>query len=163
MLAAGIDIGTTTISGAVLDTESGRLLCSLTSPGGEKLEGAPWAGEQSADDILKKASRMLERLREAVPGTAALGLTGQMHGVVYLDREGRALGPLYTWEDGRGDLPAPGGLSWAGELAALSGYEAATGYGLVTHYYNMKNGLVPPRRRLALHSARLCGHEALRS
>ena len=67
MLAAGIDIGTTTISGAVLDTESGRLLCSLTSPGGEKLEGAPWAGEQSADDILKKASRMLERLREAVP------------------------------------------------------------------------------------------------
>lgn len=44
MLAAGIDIGTTTISGAVLDTESGRLLCSLTSPGGEKLEGAPWAG-----------------------------------------------------------------------------------------------------------------------
>lgn len=53
LLAAGIDIGTTTISGAVLDTESGRLLCSLTSPGGEKLEGAPWAGEQSADDILK--------------------------------------------------------------------------------------------------------------
>lgn len=168
MLAAGIDIGTTTISGAVLDTESGRLLCSLTSPGGEKLEGAPWAGEQSADDILKKASRMLERLREAVPGTAALGLTGQMHGVVYLDREGRALGPLYTWEDGRGDLPAPGGLSWAGELAALSGYKAATGYGLFTHYYNMKNGLVPPGA-VSLRTApdyvamRLCGLEKPRT
>ena len=107
MLAAGIDIGTTTISGAVLDTESGRLLCSLTSPGGEKLEGAPWAGEQSADDILKKASRMLERLREAVPGTAALGLTGQMHGVVYLDREGRALGLCIPGKTGAGICPPP--------------------------------------------------------
>ena len=136
MLAAGIDIGTTTISGAVLDTESGRLLCSLTSPGGEKLEGAPWAGEQSADDILKKASRMLERLREAVPGTAALGLTGQMHGMLYVDAEGRALSPLYTWQDGRGEQPFAGG-TYASELSRRTGCPMATGFGLTTHFWHV--------------------------
>ena len=36
---------------------------------------------------------------------AVIGITGQMHGIVYTDCNGMAISPLYTWQDGRGNLP----------------------------------------------------------
>ena len=79
------------------------------------------------------------------PRAAALGLTGQMHGILYVDREGSACSPLYTWENGLGDLPFEGGegLSYAEELSRRTGYPMATGYGLTTFFYHVVNGLVP--------------------
>ena len=55
--------------------------------------------------MMNQALRLLDQLLERYPQTASIGLTGQMHGIVYLDREGRCISPLYTWQDGRGNLP----------------------------------------------------------
>ena len=67
----------------------------------------------------------------------------QMHGIVYLDTDGRCLSPLYTWQDERAALPFNETESWAAHLSAVTGYPAAPGYGLATHYYNVHHGLVP--------------------
>ena len=39
------------------------------------------------------------------PDIERIGVTGQMHGILYLDGEGNAVSPLYTWQDARGDAP----------------------------------------------------------
>ena len=56
----GLDLGTTTISAAVLDAD-GRLLCTRTVPGGAAVAGQPWERKQDAflrnpaDDALAVA------------------------------------------------------------------------------------------------------------
>lgn len=57
--------------------------------------------------------------------------------------EGNALSPLYTWQDGRGGLPLSQGKS-ACQLLGEKGARCAPGYGMGTHLYNLKMGLVPP-------------------
>ena len=34
-------------------------------------------------------------------------------------------------------------MSYAKELSEITGYAMATGFGLTTHYYNTKHGLIP--------------------
>ena len=63
--------------------------------------------------------------------------------VGYVDGEGNALSPLYTWQDGRGGLPLSQGKS-ACQLLGEKGARCAPGYGMGTHLYNLKMGLVPP-------------------
>jgi sugar (pentulose or hexulose) kinase len=71
-----------------------------------------------------------------------IGVAGQMHGILYVDGDGRAVSPLFTWQDGRGDQELEG-TTYAGMLSEALGRPVSTGMGFVTHYYNVKNGLVP--------------------
>ena len=146
MKSIGIDIGTTTISIVLVDHPDLTVIQSLTLPGDTFLPTArPWERLQDVLSILKKALPALEGLLEGHGDIAAIGLTGQMHGIVYLDRDGRPVSPLYTWQDGRGNLPCHrSGKSVCAALNESFGVKAATGYGLITHLYNMEQGLVPP-------------------
>lgn len=142
MKSIGLDIGTSTISAVV--TEAGKVLASETIPNGADIDtGHAWEHQQDADVILTRVTAVARRLLDAHPDVACIGFTGQMHGIVYLDAQGNAVSPLYTWQDGRGDLRAADGKTAAEELTALTGYPMATGYGLTTHYYNLKHSLVP--------------------
>jgi sedoheptulokinase len=67
---------------------------------------------------------------------SAIGITGQMHGILYLDERGNPVSPLYTWQDRRGEELCP-------QLRELTGYAAAPGYGLVTHCALAKSGQLP--------------------
>ena len=75
-----------------------------------------------------------------------MALTGQMHGVVPVDENGLAAGPLYTWQDGRGAL-IENGESVCDVLSRETGLSVASGYGLATHVYNLRHGLADPRTR----------------
>lgn len=86
---------------------------------------------------------VLLNLLQNHPDAAAIGLSGQMHGILYLDSAGTPVSPLYTWQDGRGDLPYDKDHNWASHLSQITGHSLATGYGLVTHYYNLQHHLVP--------------------
>ena len=135
MKAIGIDIGTTGISGVLLDGESGALLRAITKTANAFLESAAFYERiQSVDKILSVADGILEELLE--DGVGVIGVTGQMHGIVYLDEKGSAVSPLYTWQDGRGDLPYKD-TTYAVYLGC------ATGYGNVTDFYNRENGIRP--------------------
>ena len=135
MKAIGIDIGTTSICGVVMDTDSGALIRSVTKNSEAFLCGcAPWERIQSVDRIMSVAMEVLDDLVDS--DTAVIGVTGQMHGIVYVNAEGEAVSPLYTWQDERGNLPYRD-TTYAAYLGC------ASGYGCVTDLYNRENGLRP--------------------
>lgn len=142
MKTLGLDIGTTTISVVVYDDRKG-VLDARTVKNDSFLTGQAWEKIQDPRRILEKAMESVTTMLARHPDTAAIGATGQMHGVVYLDARGESVSPLYIWQDGRGDLPYDGQASWASHLTEVTGHQVATGYGLVTHAYNLAHGLVP--------------------
>lgn len=145
MYALGLDIGTTTLSAVVVDARDGRVLQSLTVPNDAGIAADPWARLQDPERIWEKALGILHELMHAHPGIRCIGLTGQMHGILYADAQGRALSPLIGWQDGRGELTGRDGRSYARALSERTGYRLATGYGVVSHAYNQTHGLVPAR------------------
>ena len=136
MQAIGIDIGTTSICGIVIDTETGACLQSITKDSNAFLSSdAPWEKIQSVQTIVTIAKDILHALIS--PQTCVIGVTGQMHGILYVDENGTCVSPLYTWQDGRGNQ-LYGDTTYADFLGSSSGY------GCVTDFYNRENGLVPP-------------------
>ena len=141
MKTLGLDIGTTTISAVVL--EDGKLVVARTEKNESFLSGASWERLQDPAVIRSTALAMVDALLEDHSDVAAIGVTGQMHGILYLDSQGNPVSPLYTWQDGRGQQPREDGMTWAQWLSETTGYPLATGFGMVTHAYNALNGLVP--------------------
>lgn len=149
MKTLGLDIGTTSISAVVFSRDAG-VLAARTLKNDSFLAGQPWERIQDPHTILKTAMDAIKELLSAFPDVQAIGVTGQMHGILYLDILGQPVSPLYIWQDGRGDLPYDSAKSWAEHLTEVTGYPLATGYGLVTHAYNLQNALVPEK------AAKLC-------
>lgn len=104
MQAIGIDIGTTSVCGILINTATGNVEKSVTKNSNAFIDGcADWEKIQSVDRIMTIAENILKELISS--DVAVIGVTGQMHGIVYTDAEGNAVSPLYTWQDKRGDLP----------------------------------------------------------
>lgn len=144
MKTVGIDIGTTTISGVVMDTEERRAVTSQTVQNGSFIcTGNEWERIQDTAVICEKAGALLDALLERYPDIQCIGLTGQMHGILYIDQEGKSVSPLYTWQDQRGELPEFEGESAVSWIKKKLGLPVAAGYGLVTHFYHCKRGQVP--------------------
>lgn len=142
MNVIGLDIGTTTICGIAVDATSGELLESVTLDNDSFVEGKPFEKIQSPEKIIEKVTALAEELFTRFSPVCAIGITGQMHGIVYLDKDGKAVSNLYTWQDGSGNEP-DSDTSYARSLTALTGYPAASGFGATTYYYHSRNGLVP--------------------
>lgn len=136
MKIIGIDIGTTSICGIVVETDSGRLLKSLTKPNDSFMESQR-AFEKIQDPvvIMRTVQELLSDLN--VREAAAIGFSGQMHGVVYTDENGSAVSPLYTWQDERAALEYKNGKSYAQHIGCFAGY------GTATDFYNDMNGEIP--------------------
>lgn len=147
MKIIGIDIGTTTISGVVLEkrgTEKAKILKTKTIENGCFLPtGNDWEKIQDSEKIVKKSRELLDDFLDRYPDAERIGLTGQMHGIVYIDREGDCLSPLYTWQDARGNLCDGKTSALIEEIQQTCHIPAASGYGLVTHIYNLRHHLVP--------------------
>lgn len=142
MKTLGLDIGTTTIAAVVCDDDTG-VLASRTVDNDTFLPGESWERMQDPVRILEKAAGVLQQLLCLHPDVAAIGLSGQMHGILYLDADGTPVSPLYTWQDNRGDLPYDETHTWASHLSEITGHTLATGFGLVTHSYNLAHAQVP--------------------
>ncbi|MBB6694318.1 hypothetical protein H7B90_23260 [Cohnella xylanilytica] len=142
----GVDIGTTSICGVLLDAANGRIVKSITK---ENTAGLPssetWEFTQDASVIWDLALRIVGKLRAEAGYVSGIGVTGQMHGILYVDEAGAPVSPLYTWQDRRGGLPGEDGVSYVDRLRRLTGYPVAAGFGMATHYYQQQHGLVPER------------------
>lgn len=137
MKAIGIDIGTTSVCGILIDAATGCVEKSVTQNSNAFIEGcAKWEKIQSVDKIMTVATEILEDLIAESSDVGVIGVTGQMHGIVYTDKDGNAVSPLYTWQDGRGNLPYKD-TTYAKYLNSFSGY------GNVTDFYNAENGIKP--------------------
>lgn len=141
MLTLGLDIGTTSISAVVCEDNS--VIASKTIDNQSNLQGKEWESLQDAEKILALSCGLLASLYAEFPAISGIGVTGQMHGILYLDAEGDPLSPLINWKDGRGDLPVDDQKTWVQDLSQQTGYRLSTGYGALTHYVNEKKGWLP--------------------
>lgn len=108
MKAIGLDIGTTTVCGVLVDAKTGELLDAKTLSNDSAIKSEhTYERIQDADKILAKCKNILEEYLSEQEDIVSIGVTGQMHGIVYVDENGVAVSPLYTWQDGRGDLCCP--------------------------------------------------------
>jgi sedoheptulokinase len=140
----GLDVGTTTISGVLIDTEEMTLLCSRTIPNNANLPaGYPWENIQNPEMIWELSRQVIDYFSARCTKIDGIGITGQMHGILYLDASGNAVSNLATWQDERGNQIFQGNSTYCDYLSSMTGYPMATGYGLTTHFFNMHNHLIP--------------------
>ena len=97
----GVDIGTSGTK-AIAINMNGELLASAHREYPLHSPKPNWA-EQDTDDWRTAALEVLTELASNVTPTniAAIGLTGQMHGSVFLDAQNRVLRPALLWCDQR--------------------------------------------------------------
>ena len=145
----GLDLGTTTVSLCLLPPD-GSAPITASLPHGAALPGKD-AARQDPEKLLSAARALLARARESFPGEIlSIGVTGQMHGILYLDGAGKALSPLYSWQDQTALLPLPGGKTALEEIREKTGLSLSPGYGLATHYALSRLGLIPREARSLL-------------
>lgn len=147
MRAMGIDIGTTTISVIMIDKDSGKLLGSRSVPHNAFLKGpSDFNRIQDPEKLWRLSVRAAGEIIREYGKPDSIGMTGQMHGVLYVDEEGGAVSPLYTWQDGSGNEFMEDGRTYAQVLREKAG-AASAGYGMTTHFYLRKKGMIPEAAR----------------
>ena len=92
---------------------------------------------------LGKAEKLLYHLLKSYTSIVSIGLSGQMHGIVYINADGNQVSNLINWQDKRADQPIVNGKTTCELIRAITGEQISTGYGIATHYYNMHKALVP--------------------
>src|SRR3954454_23042079 len=97
----GIDVGTSGTKG-VLVAEDGRVLARRTLPY-PLLTPRPGWTEQDPEAWWAAARDILRHLTTTTPEAeiVGVGLSGQMHGSVFLDHEDRVIRPALLWNDAR--------------------------------------------------------------
>jgi xylulokinase len=124
----GLDVGTSSTKGIAVAPD-GRVLAVEEIEYGLAIPRPGWA-EQDPHDWWAASEAVLARLRERAGPPAGIGLTGQMHGLVTLDRAGEVVRPAILWNDGRtgaecAEIERRVGLD---RLIALTGNRALTGF-----------------------------------
>jgi xylulokinase len=99
-LCVGLDVGTSGTK-AVLIAEDGVIVASATADY-PLLTPRPGWTEQEPEAWWQACCDVLRRLVAKAPGPIeAIGLTGQMHGAVFLDGDGVVIRPALLWNDQR--------------------------------------------------------------
>lgn len=138
----GIDIGTTTVTALVLNSEKSEIIKACTLKNDSFVEGRDFERLQNPEAIIETVKSAVRSVTDALT-IDAIGITGQMHGILYLDKEFTPCSPLMIWQDERGNKPYKDGLTYAEYLTEKTNRKAASGFGLTTHFYNLVNGEVP--------------------
>jgi sugar (pentulose or hexulose) kinase len=159
-IVLGIDLGTTTITALAVDAENGAVLASSTSPNDAETTPAQlkaagyseWDARRIAVKALETLSAAGRQVGERRSELAGIGITGQQHGVVLVDRELAPLIPLINWQDRRAEQVNPRtGTTYVRDAANRLGPEAASrtgcrlaaGYMAVTLFWMEQTGRLP--------------------
>ena len=96
----GLDIGTSAVKAVLLD-ESGTVSAEASQPLRTTRQKPLWS-EQAPDDWWTAANAAIAVLPPALRAVVkGVGLSGQMHGAVLIDRADRPLRPAILWNDSR--------------------------------------------------------------
>lgn len=99
-LSIGLDVGTSGVK-ALLVASDGQIAASATKEY-PLLTPKPGWTEQDPERWWQACCRVLKSLADQAPGPIeAIGLTGQMHGAVFLDADGQVIRPALLWNDQR--------------------------------------------------------------
>ena len=126
----GLDIGTSAIKALLLDkdmgfiaTQSASLHVSRPYDGWSEQDPQSWldAIEDVMDGLITKAP-------DAMAQIVAIGLSGQMHGMVALDSEGGVLRPAILWNDVRNGAQAQELDSASDDFRKIAGNAVMPGF-----------------------------------
>ena len=139
----GIDIGTSSIAGVVFNSED-KTIEVISRENNTRIESPEsWEKLQDPSKILNNILEILEEIQIKYNNIKGIGITGQMHGILYVNDKGDSVSPLYTWQDERGNLLYNEKGSYVDYLKRETGCNVSSGFGLVTHFYNLKNNIIP--------------------
>lgn len=99
----GLDISTTS-SKALLVDEHGAVVASASAPHSLQTPRPLWSEQDPAEwwaAVTLAIRTALQKAGITDESVAAVGLTGQMHGLVLLDEQGHVLRPAILWNDQR--------------------------------------------------------------
>ncbi len=100
----GIDIGTTSTVGILVDSETGKTLATASRPADLSSPRAGWAEEDPGqwwDNLCELVPELLRRARIAAADIAAIGAAGMVPTLILLDEAGRVLRPSIQQNDAR--------------------------------------------------------------
>ena len=143
MAVLALDLGTTKICALVMDEESGAILERLYADSVFLPAANYWDRRQDPQQIFNIVRELVSQLIKKYQTFRCIGLTNQMHGILYIDSSGNALSPLYTWQDLSASLDMENGESYAGYLKKFSCGPIAPGYGLATCFYHLSAKQIP--------------------
>lgn len=128
----GIDVSTTGAKALLVDTD-GNVAGSATSPLTLSTPRALWSEQDPADwwqGVAKSVQQVLAETEVAATVIRAIGLTGQMHGLVLLDEAGEVLRPAILWNDQRTGAQCDQIRQRLGRerLIQITGNDALTGF-----------------------------------
>lgn len=126
----GLDLGTSEIKAVVID-DSGNVLASAGEPLTVQRPHPHWA-EQDPAEWWRAMQAVIARLRSKIPQQwpliRSLGLSGQMHGAVLLNRDNQVLRPAILWNDTRSAEQCQQLTQSAPELHHIAGNLAMPGF-----------------------------------
>jgi xylulokinase len=126
----GIDIGTSAVKPVLVDadqavvaTHEAPLECQTPMAGWSEQDPEAWwtATLQALAGLKAKSSK-------AWGSVAAIGLSGQMHGAVVLDKDGQVLRPAILWNDGRSAAECRELEANVRDLGMIAGVPAMPGF-----------------------------------
>lgn len=150
----GLDLGTTTVVGVLLDAGSGEVLRLARRRNNAALpaHNLSTRAEQDPDRIRVLALAVLAELAQDGADIRGIALTGQKHGLLCVDAANRPLTPLISWQDRRTAEPLPGThLTTLDQLHARlkdldwrdNGCRIVHGYGAATLFWLIRQGQLP--------------------
>ncbi|MBR4766355.1 MAG: hypothetical protein IK085_06300, partial [Clostridia bacterium] len=143
MNCIGLDIGTSSICVCAVNTENGETVESLTFTNSFDVEGAEYERRQNASGIIEKCIEEVDLFIKKHSPVCCIGITGQMHGIVYVDKNCNPVSDLFTWQDMTADEKNETSVSYAKELTDITGYAVSAGFGSATYFSHNKKHLVP--------------------
>jgi xylulokinase len=124
----GLDVGTGGARAVAVD-ESGRVVAEASSEYPLHTPRPGWT-EQDPADWWEGAREVLGKVASEAGKVGGIGLTGQMHGSVFLDDSDRVIRPALLWNDQRTQEQCDGITRSVGEerLISIAGNPALTGF-----------------------------------
>lgn len=128
----GIDTSTTSSKAIVID-ESGQVCAAASSPHTLQTPKPLWSEQDPGqwwEAVRVSIRAALEQAGLTGDSIAAVGLTGQMHGLVLLDGAGKVLRPAILWNDQRTQRQCDEMRARLGKarLIQITGNDALTGF-----------------------------------
>jgi len=131
-LLLGLDVSTTGAKALLID-EEGRVINSATTPLTLQTPRPLWSEQNPKEwwqGIKRSIKTVLAEADVSLAAIAGIGLTGQMHGLVLINKDGEVLRPAILWNDQRtgeqcDTIRAKIG---AARLIQITGNDALTGF-----------------------------------
>ncbi|MGD0807581.1 MAG: FGGY family carbohydrate kinase, partial [Anaerolineales bacterium] len=128
----GIDVSTTGSKALLIDA-AGTVVASASSPHTLQNPKPLWSEQDPEEWWTASCAAIRDALSQAGVGgdaVAAVGLTGQMHGLVLLDADGKVLRPAILWNDQRTGAQCDEIRARLGKerLIQITGNDALTGF-----------------------------------